>query len=107
MNYYKVKKTTIDKKGKRRGLSLHARIEEFRRKFPNEADMLMAIKWIGNSGSHASEKLTKDDTLDGFEILEHVIHKLFETETKRIKKLTKIINKKKGPTKKGRPMKRR
>ncbi len=76
---------------------LHKRIERFKIKNPEQAESLMAIKWIGNSGSHTSTSLTKDDILDSFEILEYVTTKLYETDTKRITQLTKQINKKKKP----------
>lgn len=96
MNAFKISKTATTK-GKRKKRTLHNRIELFRNKFPDEGDLLMAIKWIGNVGSHSVESLTKDDTLDGFEILQHVINKLYDNETKRIKSLSKSINKNKGP----------
>ena len=58
----------------------------------------MAIKWIGNFGSHASDLLTKDDVLDAYEILELVISKLYEREDSiRVKKLSKDIVKRKKP----------
>lgn len=71
------------------GYTLHKRIERFKIKNPEQAESLMAIKWIGNSGSHTNRSLTKDDILDSFEILEHVTTKLYETDTKRITQLTK------------------
>ena len=92
----KISKTYVDK-SKRKPLSLHKRIENFRTTHPREADLLMAIKWIGNSGSHTNEPLTKDDILDGFEILDHVTISLYETESIRINKLSKKINQRKKP----------
>jgi hypothetical protein len=92
-----IPKTYIDKK-KRKGYTLHKRIELFKVTNPNEADLLMAIKWIGNFGSHASDLLTKDDVLDAYEILELVISKLYEREDSiRVKKLSKDIVKRKKP----------
>jgi len=96
MDNRKVKKTFIHR-GKRKGYTLHKRIEFFKLTNPEEADLLMAIKWIGNTGSHRSDNLTRDDILDGLEILEHVLTKLYETDTKRIATLTKKINKRKKP----------
>lgn len=94
MDDMKIPKTYLQS-GKRKGYSLHKRIEQFKAKKPEEADLLMAIKWIGNSGSHTGDGLTKDDILDSYEILEHVTNKLYEKDTKRISKLTKTINKRK------------
>jgi hypothetical protein len=96
MDEQKVSKTFIDR-GKRKGYTLHKRIEIFKVTKTEEADLLMAIKWIGNSGSHTNEELTKDDILDAYEILEHVITKLYEKDSNRLKKLSKTINKKRKP----------
>jgi hypothetical protein len=96
MDDLKVPKTYMDRR-KRKGYSLHKRIEIFRRTNIEEAEHLMAIKWIGNFGSHQLENLTKDDILDGFEILELVTNKIYDKNTARIKKLSKKINKRKKP----------
>ena len=96
MDEQKVAKTYIDR-GKRKGYSLHKRIELFKAIKPDEAELLMAIKWIGNSGSHVNDELKKDDTLDAYEILEYVTIKLYEKDTHRIKALSKTINKRKKP----------
>lgn len=97
LNFFKIKKMFITKKGKTMKLTLHARIDFASEKFPDVSKMLMAVKWIGNSGSHSNRILSKDDTLDGFEILEQVFQKLFTSDYKRILKLSKAIIKKKGP----------
>lgn len=96
MDEYKISKIYTDK-GKRREYSLHKRIELFKAIKPQEAEQLMAIKWIGNSGSHQNDDLPKDDILDAYEILEHVTVKLYEKDSHRIKKLSKAINKRRKP----------
>jgi|LNFM01.1.fsa_nt_gb hypothetical protein len=93
--------------GKRKSHSLHKRIELFKVTKPEEADYLMAIKWIGNSGSHTNGGLTKDDILDAYEILEFVTTKLYEKDSHRLKKLSKEINKKKKPIAKKRAIKKK
>jgi hypothetical protein len=95
MNDQKIPKITTSGK-KRRKYSLHERIELFGKKSKDESEQLMAIKWIGNSGSHADEKNTKDDALDAYEILEHVLSKLYHSTT-HIVKLSKSINRRKKP----------
>jgi hypothetical protein len=87
----------ITVKRKRKGITLHKRIELFNLINPEQAENLMAIKWIGNPGSHSSDILTLDDLLDGYEILEHVTTKLYEKDSANIKKLVKTINKRKKP----------
>ncbi|TLX23535.1 DUF4145 domain-containing protein [Chryseobacterium indologenes] len=57
----------------------------------------MAIKWIGNYGSHSSDTISKDDLLDSYEILEHVTENLYGKQLQRIERISKIINKKKKP----------
>ncbi|HYF71163.1 MAG TPA: DUF4145 domain-containing protein, partial [Ohtaekwangia sp.] len=48
----KVKRTYLNKKKKRRSsYSLHERIEKFGATHPDTANHLLAIKWIGNSGT--------------------------------------------------------
>jgi hypothetical protein len=96
MDNLKVPKTFIQSR-KRKGYTLHKRIELFKVNNPEQADLLMAIKWIGNIGSHTSDDITKDDILDAFEILNHVTTNLYDKEADRIKKLTKTINKRKKP----------
>jgi hypothetical protein len=96
MDDRKVPKTFLSK-GKRKGHSLHKRIELFSKTNQEVAELLMAIKWIGNTGSHQFDNLTKDDILDSFEILEQVTFRLYDTSSNRIKKMSKIINKKRRP----------
>jgi hypothetical protein len=98
MNQQKVKKTYMQR-GSRRNLTLHKRIEEFKLTKPEIADYLLAIKWIGNSGSHVG-KLEKIDVLDAYELLEHSLNKLFDDREVELKKKTKEINKRKGTRKK-------
>ena len=91
-----MKSTIINRHHKRVGLPLHARIIEYRKKNQQLADLLLAVKWIGNSGSHDS-KITKDDTLDAYRILEYVLTKLYSNnETELIKMATQINKMKKG-----------
>ena len=55
----------------------------------------MAIKWVGNTGSH-SNKLTRERLLDVYEILEYVINLLYDSKYGKLKKNMLKINKKKG-----------
>jgi hypothetical protein len=80
----------------RRFLSLHARIERFHAKQPGIADKLMALKWIGNAGSHAAA-ITKDDTLDGYELLDWVLDALYAKRHRRASALSKEINRRRAP----------
>ncbi len=98
MDDQSIPKTYIDNHKKRRSYPLHRRINFFEKIHPNEARLLMAIKWIGNFGSHQSESLTLDDLLDAYELLEHVTNSLYaRKEAERIKRLSKEILKRKKP----------
>jgi len=83
-------------------LSLHARIEKYSLKNTEVGAKLLAIKWIGNSGSHIA-KLTSTDVLDGFELLAHALEEIYDSKSTRLKKLADSINKKRGPRKKKKP----
>lgn len=96
MDFFKVKKSHIEK-GKRKNYTLHNRIEFFKAQKNYEADYLMAIKWIGNSGSHGNDGLKTDDILDAYEILDHVLVRLFEKDSHRLGKITRTINKRRKP----------
>lgn len=42
---------------------------------------LMALKWLGNSGSHADEAVSQEDALIGFDLLELVLAQLYDSST--------------------------
>ncbi|HAT3994257.1 TPA: DUF4145 domain-containing protein [Elizabethkingia anophelis] len=96
MDNLKIPKTHLKSK-KRVRYSLHQRIENFKIKNHNQGELLMAIKWIGNSGSHSSDKISHDDLLDSYEILELLTEKLYGKHLQHIEKISKDINKKKKP----------
>ena len=96
LNDKKVLKTELTKKKKRRNLSLHERIELFDKKNKEVANYLMAIKWIGNAGSHEGE-LTNEDLLDGFDLLKYSIEKLYTSHDKDLAQMTKKINRRRKP----------
>ena len=58
---------------------------------PELAVRLMAIKWIGNAGSHESE-LTRDDFLDAYQPIDEVIAELYEKRPKKWSELSAKIN---------------
>lgn len=79
-------------------LSLHNRIKEFEKKDAANAEILLAVKWLGNSGSHAGG-LTRDDVFDAFDMVEYVLTNLFDTTAATIMAKAKAINTQKGPVK--------
>jgi hypothetical protein len=83
-------------KGRRQFLKLHERIERFRRKRPELANQMMAVKWLGNAGSHSSP-ISAEDVLDGFDLMEYVLDELYVRRAHRIGAITRAINRRKGP----------
>ena len=93
----RVRKTTQNSSGKRIPLTLHQRIAQFRNKNNDAADSLEAVKWLGNVGSHASlDALTIDELLDGFELFEHAIERVYVRRDEQLIKLAGVINKQRG-----------
>jgi hypothetical protein len=94
-----VRKASRTKTGKLSRLSLHQRIKEIPTKYSEAQDALLAIKWLGNAGSHSSVLVEADifDALDLFEIaLEHVYVKHHAA----MKKLAKAVVRRQGPVRK-------
>lgn len=78
-------------------LPLHARIQLFKKKNAEAGELLEAIKWIGNAGSHANDAdLDREALLDAFDILEHVLELLYVRKTAHIKRLARKITERKG-----------
>ena len=98
LTFEKVPQTTgkISAKGRRQFLSLHHRIERYATKRPDIAEKLMAVKWIGNAGSH-SKGTTVDDALDGYELMDWVLDTLYARRHRRASTLTRAINRRKAP----------
>ncbi|MCK4630547.1 MAG: DUF4145 domain-containing protein [Bacteroidales bacterium] len=98
MDDQRVNKTKTSKKGERIKLTLHARISYFGQKYPDLKPFLIATKWIGNAGSHVGD-VSKEDLLDGYDLLQHCIEELYDKPV-RLKELStkaKSINKMKKP----------
>jgi hypothetical protein len=81
---------------KRQFLTLHRRIELFHAKQPKIAGALMAVKWIGNAGSH-SRIVTQDDALDGYQLLDWVLDSLYAQRHRTASTLTREINRRRAP----------
>jgi len=95
LDFQKINKTTINKKGRRQKLNLHQRIKKFEGKEPEIVKYLLALKWIGNQGSHSSSKLSRKELIDAYEILEVSLLKLYDNRGRIVKKLVDKINKEK------------
>ena|ERR1700679_2399530 len=75
--------------------TLHERIEIYSTVESKLGGQLMALKWLGNSGSHEGE-ITEDDVLAGFEILEETLQEIVNERSRKIAKLTKQLHRRHG-----------
>jgi hypothetical protein len=75
---------------------LHERIDLFRNQDSANADLLMSIKWLGNTGTHEGI-VDRDDVLSGLEILEHVLQEVVGEKSAKIQKLAKKLTKSHAP----------
>ena len=86
--------------GQRRFINLHQRIALLPSKYTQYKDILLAIKWLGNAGSHGGREITTDDVLDAYELIAHILQEIYLPRASEIKKLAKRVNKSKGPARK-------
>jgi hypothetical protein len=83
-------------KGKKRYISLHRRINLIPKKYEDLKELLFAIKWLGNDGSHSRSGIKIDDVMDAYDLIEHVLSEIYEAKTKKLKAKAKKVIKKKG-----------
>lgn len=93
LNHVGVQKRKKSKKGPMYDLSLHARIDVFAKSEPTVGPQLMALKWLGNTGSHDGA-VSKNDLLDAFEIMEHALGEIVDKRSERVAELAKQLTKK-------------
>jgi hypothetical protein len=77
-------------------LTLHDRIELFEKGEPGLGSHLLALKWLGNTGSHGDE-VSVGDLLDAYEVTEHCLAEILTQRSKRIAAIAKNLNKKHAP----------
>ena len=84
--------------GRLADLSLHQRLLILGKAEPEAGAQLMAVKWLGNSGSHGSD-VSKADLLDALELVEHALAELVEKRSKRMAELAGKLARKHAPPK--------
>lgn len=77
-------------------LSLHKRLKEFKKVNADIAELLVAVKWLGNDGSHYEPRLTHDDLLKAYEVFMHAMGKWFDNLESRVKGHASRISKGRG-----------
>ena len=78
-------------------VSLHRRIADWNSRYSNSgvAQSLMAVKWLGNVGSH-DLRISRSKLLDGYEILSRLLVQLFPSDDSYLDELADEIVKLKG-----------
>ena len=94
----RVKRFTVVK-GKRKSISLHHRIQLLPPKYKEQSELLLAVKWLGNAGSHDGVQPSQGDVRVAYDLLEHVLSEIYEKKANKLKAIAKKVNKKKGPIK--------
>ena len=95
MNHLGVPKRKKTKSGKYYDLSLHARIDTFAAHQPTIGTQLIALKWLGNAGSHNGD-VNQNDLLDAFEIMEHALGEIIDKRSAKVAELAKKLIKRHG-----------
>lgn len=75
-------------------LTTHQRIELFKENNKEAAEQLMAVKWIGNVGSHEIEALPLALVLDGIDHFAHAIEIIYDPRIKELNRRAARINRK-------------
>ncbi len=96
LTHLKVNRYRITRGRKQQRLVLHERIGLLQPKYQKIKDICLAIKWLGNAGSHCDDEMTFDDVFDGYDMLSFVLEELYDNKHEHVKKLAKKINDKKG-----------
>ncbi len=95
----------FSKKNQQDFISLDNRIKIYKSRNSSDAERervenrvgehMLAIKWIGNEGSHG--ELSRDDLLDAYDILEIILDELYVGHKKAVEDKVSEINKTKKP----------
>ena len=85
---------TQNDKGKT--IRLHHRIEKIPEEGSKLAQNLLAIKFLGNAGSHTFDEVRIKDIEGAFEIMDYVVSELYSDREKTIETIRKSLNKKFG-----------
>lgn len=98
LTIFDVPETKI-KEGKTTFLSLHNRIEKAKDYHPSLAELeklFLAIKYLGNAGSHSLSNITVEDVFNAYEFINHILDEIYLPKQNLQALAQKIIDQK-GP----------
>ncbi|AEF90867.1 hypothetical protein DelCs14_3880 [Delftia sp. Cs1-4] len=81
----------------KRPISLHARIESMPETFVKQKELLLALKWLGNAGSHEGGATKAQDMWYAFDVIEHVLSAVYDQKIQRLLTIARRVNRQKGP----------
>ncbi|HBH6921914.1 TPA: DUF4145 domain-containing protein [Serratia marcescens] len=84
-------KTELNKKGKKIRLTTHERICDYSAMLEPKNEAFMALKWLGNHGSHGGSKVTRSAIDDACVVIEDLIEFIF-SESPDVKENIARIN---------------
>lgn len=96
LTHRRIPRTVLGGDRKRHRLPLHQRIVRFEEADRETAQLLFAVKWLGNAGSHVGG-LAREDVLIGFDMLEHVLERLYVRAGPRLLARAARIIRRRGP----------
>jgi hypothetical protein len=94
-----IRRTVITKKKRRVPLPLHDRVVEYGKRGATQkerADYMLAVKWIGNVGSHVGQ-VTRSHVLDGFDMMNVVLDDIFLGTRAELQRRAAEINRRRTP----------
>ena len=93
----KVPRVQKSKKENDTELTLHSRIDRYASLDPEAANLLFAVKWVGNTASHSqATNIKREAILDVFDLFDFVLEEHYHGRTKKLKQIADAINNAKG-----------
>ncbi len=77
-------------------MTLHRRIELLGEEHQKIKDFCLAVKWLGNAGSHCNDNMTIDDVFDGYDILSFILEELYDNKHEKLTAMAETINENRG-----------
>jgi Domain of unknown function (DUF4145) len=72
--------------------NLNKRIRSFEKTDLKNAQLVSAIKWIGNEGTHGKESVLNENIVEALMITEHLLQNLYENSISNIYDIAEKIN---------------
>lgn len=91
----KIRKLQVGTGNGRKRLSLHGRIEAFAQTNREIANVILAVKWIGNEATHGPD-LTISEVLIAAEALDAALRALYDDSDAKLKAMVARINRNRG-----------